>query len=107
LVTRVDHNGKVFTDQVRKQKVASIIQTTTSRIRGVLFYEVDGRLKDNLNDRAEDFIAVAEAEFLSQSGEVIGRTDFIAVNKRHIEWVMPADAVTATPGSPGQPNKAN
>jgi hypothetical protein len=92
LVTRVDHNGKVFTDQVRKQKVASIVQTTTSRIRGVLFYDYEGRLKDNLNDRSEDFIAVAEAEFLSNDGQVIGRTDFIAVNKRHIEWVMPADA---------------
>ena len=105
MVTRVDHNGKIFTDQVRKQKVASIIQTTTSRIRGVVFYEVDGRLKDNLNDRSEDFMAVAEAEFLDAAGAVIGRTAFICVNKRHIEWVMPADAVAQTP-QPKNP-KAN
>lgn len=97
MVTRIDHNGKVFTDQVRKQKVASIIQTRTSRIRGVLFYDVDSRLKDNLNDRSEDFIAIADAEFLSNSGEVIGKSEFLAVNKSHIEWVMPADAV-AIPG---------
>ena len=92
MVTRVDHNGKVFTDQVRKQKIASIVQTTTSRIRGILFHDYEGRLKDNLNDRSEDFLAVADAEFLSPAGEVIGRTEFIAVNKRHIEWVMPAEA---------------
>src|SRR5262245_27915785 len=88
LVTRIDHNGKVFTDQVRKQKIASIIQTGSARIRGVLFHDYDGRLKDNLNDRSEEFIAVADADFLDESGKVIGQTPFIAVNKRHIEWVM-------------------
>ena len=101
VLTRVDHNGKIFTDQVRKQKVASVMQTTTSRIRGVLFHDHDGRLKDYLNDRTEDFIAVADAEFLSPAGEVIGRTGFITINKRHIEWIMPADdaAVEKQPNS--------
>ena len=96
MVTRVDHNGKIFTDQVRKQKVASIIQTTTCRIRGVLFYDVDSRLKDNLNNHDEEFIAVADAEFLNPAGEVIGRTSFICVNKQAVEWIMPADAVVET-----------
>ena len=93
MVTRVDHNGKIFTDQVRKQKVASIIQTTTCKIRGVLFCDVDGRLKDNLNETSEQFIAVADAEFLDPADKVIGRTAFICVNKSHVEWIMPADAV--------------
>ena len=95
MVTRIDHNGKLFTDQVRKTKVASIIQTTTTRLRGVVFHDHDGRLKDSLNDRGEDFIAIADVDFLSAQGEVIGRTDFIAVNKRHIEYVMPADGQAA------------
>ena len=93
MVTRVDHNGKIFTDQVRKQKVASIIQLTTCKLRGVLFCDVDGRLKDNLNEATEQFIAVADAEFLDAAGEVVGRTAFICVNKSHIEWITPADAV--------------
>jgi hypothetical protein len=92
LVTRIDHNGKVFTDQVRKQKVVSIIQTPSTRIRGVLFTDYDGRLKDNLNDKSEEFIAVGDADLLAPDGRVINHTDFIAVNKRHIEWVMPAEA---------------
>ena len=91
MVTRIDHNGKMFTDQVRKAKVASIIQTTTTRMRGVVFHDHDARLKDNLNDRSEDFIALANVDFLTPAGEIIGHTDFIAVNKHHIEWVMPAD----------------
>ena len=106
MVTRVDHNGKIFTDQVRKQKVASVIQTTTCRIRGVLFYDADGRLKDNLNDRNEEFIAVADAEFLNPAGEVIGQTAFICVNKNHVEWIMPADAVVQAPGAAAD-RKAN
>ena len=96
MVTRIDHNGKKFTDQVRKTRVASIIQTTNTRMRGVVFHDHDVRLKDNLNDRAEDFIAVADVDFLTQAGEIIGHTDFIAVNKRHIEWVMPAQEQTTS-----------
>ena len=95
MVTRVDHNGKVFSDQVRKQKVASIIQTTNHRIRGLLFYDPDGRLKDDLNEQAEAFIAVTDAEFLADDGAVLQRTNFLVVNKRHVQWVMPADAADA------------
>ncbi len=93
MVTRVDHNGKVFRDQVRKHRIASIIQTTGDRIRGVLFHDPENRLKDSLNDRNEDFIAIIDAEFLSDDGAVLDRCEFLAINKRHIEWVMPADAV--------------
>src|SRR5205823_6235322 len=89
LVTRVDHNGKVFSDQVHKQKVVSIIQTDSGRVRGMLFQDPDIRLKDNLNDRSEDFIAVEEAEFLSPQGAAVDRCPFLAISKRHIVSVMP------------------
>ena len=92
MVTRVDHNGKIFSDQVRKHRVASIIQTDSYRIRGVLFHDLDGRLKDNLNDKAESFIAITDVEFLSPDGAVLERCEFMAINKRHIQWVMPAEA---------------
>ena len=89
LVTRIDHNGKVFTDQVRKQKVTTIIQTETHRIRGVLFHDSDGRLKDDLNS-PELFVALTDAEFLSPNGQVFERAEFVALSKRHIVWVMPS-----------------
>jgi hypothetical protein len=89
LVTRIDHNGKVFTDQVRKQKVTTLIQTETHRIRGVLFHDSDGRLKDDLNS-PEQFVALTDAEFLSPDGQVYERADFVALSKRHIVWVMPS-----------------
>jgi hypothetical protein len=89
LVTRIDHNGKVFTDQVRKQKVTTIIQTESHRIRGVLFHDSDGRLKDDLNS-PESFVALTDAEFLSPNGQVVERAEFLALSKRHIVWVMPS-----------------
>ena len=95
MVTRVDHNGKVFSDQVRKQKVASIIQINGQRIRGLLFHDPDGRLKDDLNAQDETFIAVTDAEFLAPDGAVLQRTSFMAVNKHHIDWVMPAEEADA------------
>jgi hypothetical protein len=91
LVTRIDHKGKLFTDQVQKRKVISIIQTATHRIRGVIFYDSDSRLKDNLNDTSENFIAVADAELLCETGQVAQRVPFIALNKAHIVWVIPAN----------------
>jgi hypothetical protein len=95
LVTRVDHNGKIFSDQVRKNRVVSIIQTDSDRIRGVVFHDIDARLKDYLNDTAEQFIAVAEVEFLSPDGTTLNRAEFLAVNKSRIQWIMPADAESA------------
>lgn len=90
MVTRVDHNGKIFSDQVRKSRVVSIIQTDSQRMRGVVFHDLDGRLKDLLNDPAELFIAVSDVEFIAADGKVIDRCEFLAVSKRHIQWIMPA-----------------
>ena len=91
MVTRVDHNGKVFSDQVRKQKVASILQINGQRVRGLLFYDPDGRLKDDLNNSNEAFIALTDAEFLAEDGAVVTRTKFLTINKNHIDWIMPAE----------------
>ena len=90
MVTRVDHNGKIFSDQVRKNRVVSIIQTDTQRLRGVVFHDIDSRLKDYLNDPVELFIALSDVEFISIDGKVIDRCEFLAVSKRHIQWIMPA-----------------
>jgi hypothetical protein len=98
LVTRVDHNGKIFSDQVRKNRVVSIIHTESQRFRGVVFHDVDARLKDYLNDPAELFIAVSDVEFLSAQGEVTGRCEFLAVNKTHVQWIMPAPEETGGAG---------
>src|SRR5688500_1780658 len=90
MVTRVDANGKVFTDRVRKERFACIIQTVTQRIRGEAFRERDDRIMDDLTS-GDNFIAVTGAEVLGPADEVLARANFMLVNKKHIVWVLPAD----------------
>jgi hypothetical protein len=49
MVTRIDDNGKVFTDRVTKDRVQAIVQTATHRVRGFVFCDRELRLKDELN----------------------------------------------------------
>jgi hypothetical protein len=90
MVTRVDANGKVFTDHVRKERFACIIQTVTQRIRGEAFRERDHRIMDDLNN-PDAFIALTHAEVLGPADEVLARAQFMLLNKKHIVWVLPAD----------------
>jgi hypothetical protein len=89
MVTRVDDNGKTFTDRVRKERIAAIVQTATHRVRGFVFCDQDLRLKDELNASQESFIAVADAEVLAADDSVLQRTPFLTINKQHIVWLMP------------------
>jgi hypothetical protein len=90
MVRRVDSNGKVFTDRVRKERVACIIQTVQQRIRGEAFRSADNRIMDDLNGQ-EKFIALTHAEVLGPADEVLARAQFMLVNKNHVVWVLPAD----------------
>jgi len=96
MVTRVDDNGKVFTDRVTKDRVAVIVQTATHRVRGFVFCDRELRLKDELNASQEQFIAMAEAEVLGADDNVIQRTPFLTINKRHIVWLMPIETANTT-----------
>jgi hypothetical protein len=97
MVTRIDDNGKVFTDRVTKDRVQAIVQTATHRVRGFVFCDRELRLKDELNASQEQFIAVADAEVL-EGDKVIQHTPFLTINKRHIVWLMPIESANTTNG---------
>jgi hypothetical protein len=90
MITRIDSNGKIFTDRVRKERVACIIQTITQRIRGEAFKTTENRMLDDLNG-GEQFIALTAAEILGSGDEVLARAEFMVINKQHIVWVLPAE----------------
>jgi len=98
MVTRVDDNGKVFTDRVTKDRVAAIVQTATHRVRGFVFCDRELRLKDELNASQEQFIAMADAEVLGADEKVIQRTPFLTINKQHIVWLMPVESANTING---------
>jgi hypothetical protein len=91
---RVDPNGKIFTDRVRKETVACVIQTVASRMRGHIFHRAENRVIDDFNNSTEAFIAVTDVEFLDASEAVIARSEFLLLNKSHVIWILPADAET-------------
>lgn len=88
---RIDPSGKIFTDRVRKETMACVIQTVTHRLRGHIFKLPENRIIDDFNNRAERFIAVTEAEILDASDQVIARSEFLMLHKDHVVWVLPAE----------------
>jgi hypothetical protein len=99
MVTRIDDNGKRFTDRVPKERIAAILQTATHRVRGYVFCDPEMRLKDELNASSqEQFIAVADAEILSDNEQVIQRTPFLTINKQHVVWLLPLNSKAESNG---------
>ena len=86
---RVDSKGKIFTDVVHKERVPALIQTVTTLIHGDIFLRPDQRIKDELNNNQEKFIAVTEAEIFGLDGEVRYRSPFLTLNKEQVVWIRP------------------
>ena len=89
MTMRVDAKGKIFTDIVHKERIPSLIQTLSNLIHGDIFLRPDQRVKDELNNNQEKFIAVTEAEIYDASGKVAYRSPFLTLNKDHIVWIRP------------------
>jgi hypothetical protein len=84
-----DDKGKFYTDLIKKDAVEAIIMTTTHQIKGVIYIRPDQRMKDEL-DSNESFLAVTNATVYSEQGEIIQQSDFIAIQRAQIVWVIPA-----------------
>ena len=90
MTVEYDEKGKYYTNVISKIPVPSIIQTTTSLIRGLIHVKQDERLKDEL-ENAEKFVAVTEASVCDAEGRIVYRGPFLAVQKQQIVWLMPID----------------
>ena len=85
-----DEKGKFFTDVVSKVTVPVFIQTVTHGIRGDMHIRPDQRLKDEL-DLSDSFLAITDAVILGPDGKELNRTNFLAVRRDQIVWVMPIE----------------
>jgi hypothetical protein len=86
----VDDKGKIFTEVVTKKTVAAVVQTTTHTLRGNIHIQPDQRLKDEL-DRDEPFLAMTEVQVIGADGVVAYQTNFLAVLRGQIVWVLPVE----------------
>ncbi len=85
-----DEKGKFFTDIISKDVIRSDIQTITHHIRGNVHVRKGDRLSDEIN-QPNLFLPVTGAEIYSPNGEKLFTSDFLAVNRQHIVWLMPVD----------------
>ena len=90
MTIKFDEKGKFFTDVVTKDAIQAVIQTTTHQIHGHIHIRKDVRLKDEL-DLNQTFLAVTNAEVLATDGQVLYRTDFIAIQRGQIVWIIAED----------------
>ena len=88
MATEFDEKGKFFTDVITKQVVQSQIQTMTHRIRGYVHVRKGDRLSDEINQNIL-FLAITNAEIFTLEGEFVYTSEFLAVNRDHIVWLMP------------------
>jgi hypothetical protein len=89
MTVEYDEKGKFFTDVIPKLAVPAVVQTTQHLIRGNVHVQRDERLKDEL-DRDELFLAMTDASVIGSDGQVIHKSQFLAVRRTQIVWVMPA-----------------
>jgi len=92
---KFDEKGKFFTDVVTKEAVHATIQTTTHLIQGQIHIRHNVRLKDEL-DLDEPFLAVTNAEVRPPDGQVVYTTDFIAIQRGQIVWIIANENLAAT-----------
>jgi hypothetical protein len=95
MVTTYDDKGKVFTQVVAKDPVVVIIQTTQNVIHGTVHIRPGLRLKDELNDQNERFLAVTDLTVSSLEKVELYRSKFMIVNREQIVWVIPEEEINS------------
>ena len=88
MIAQFDEKGKIYTQVVSKIQVEVIVQTTHHTIRGKIHIRPESRLKDELNFQ-EPFFALTDVEISDLQGEIIQKSDFLAVQRTQVIWVLP------------------
>jgi hypothetical protein len=87
-----EEKGKIYTNVIHKLPKDVIIQTITHTIHGKFYIRPEDRLIDDINN-ALNFLAITDAVVHNPSGEVLYRTNFLAVQRHQIIWIIPADEI--------------
>ena len=85
-----DDKGKYYTDIIRKSPVKAYVQTLLHLVHGEIHIREEERIKDEL-DRDELFLAMTDATIYSLDKKPLYKTNFLAVRREQIVWVLPDD----------------
>jgi hypothetical protein len=88
MITHFDDKGKIFTDVVQKIPVGVTVQLASQRLHGMIHLRAEKRIKEEMNN-SETFLALTQVEVFDASGtELLLSTEFMAVNKQQIVWIV-------------------
>lgn len=87
---RYGPRGKYFTEVISKEPIPVLISTQMGQIEGLIYVHPEHRLLDEINE-GPPFLAVTEAR-IDENGEVV-ETQFLALNREQINWVIPSDEI--------------
>jgi len=90
MVLEYDEKGKFYTDIIKKEEVFTRIQTPANRIMGYIHIRIGDRLSDEINQE-KLFLAVTGAKIYDLAGGLLYTSDFLAVNRQQIVWLMPVE----------------
>jgi hypothetical protein len=93
---KLSEKGKYFTDRVSKRKVEVVVNTIHGQVHGHVSVLPTQRVKDLLNNGAEQFVALTGAIFLVGDGQS-QEVGFVALNKQHIVSVIPINEELTNP----------
>jgi hypothetical protein len=89
MVTQYDEKGKIFTQVVSKEPITVVIQTAQNFIHGAVHVRPDMRMKDEVNDLRERFMAVTDAIIFDSQKVELYRSNFLLLNIDQIIWIIP------------------
>jgi hypothetical protein len=89
---KYDPSLSMFTSQDRTEAIPVIIQTEHAVIMGAIHVTPMVRVLDKLIN-PEKFIAVTDAVIYDKWGDVRLRTNFLALNKEQIEYIIPRNEI--------------
>lgn len=84
-----DEKGKIFTRVISKRPVSVTIQTESHLIHGMIHIRPNDRIKDELNQSSETFIAITDAVVFNPKGQELYRANFLTLSTHHIIWLIP------------------
>lgn len=86
-----DEKGKIFTQVITKQPYQVVIQTIHNLIQGTVYARPNARLKDEVNEGGERFLAVTDATVFDFQKVEQYRANFLLLNIENIIWLIPHD----------------
>lgn len=92
-----DAEGKIFASHLAKLRLPVTACVGNWLVEGIVHLRGDYRLKDELNDDGETFIAITQARVYDASnGKLVSEPEALIINKNEIVWIFPHQAGSRT-----------